>query len=97
MDGDEDVHVGRNTDEQLYELTIGGDRIGLIAYREHDDRVALLHTEVDESLEGRGLGSRLVQDTLDDLRARGLLVVPLCPFVRAYIRRHPEYEDLVAA
>jgi predicted GNAT family acetyltransferase len=47
------------------------------------------------SLENKGLGARLVAGALDDIRARGLRVVPFCPFVRAYIRRHPEYADLV--
>ena len=45
--------------------------------------------------EGRGLGGRLVVGALDDIRARGLLTVPLCPFAAEYIRRHPEYQDLV--
>ena len=45
--------------------------------------------------EGHGVGSRLVQGALDDLRARGLAVVPLCPFVAGFIDRHPEYADLV--
>jgi predicted GNAT family acetyltransferase len=47
------------------------------------------------SAEGRGLGSRLVAGALDDIRARGLRAVPLCPFAAAYARRHPEYADLV--
>jgi predicted GNAT family acetyltransferase len=57
--------------------------------------VAFLHTEVDPTVQRRGLGSALVAGALDDARARGLAVVPLCPFVDAYIRRHPEYADLV--
>jgi predicted GNAT family acetyltransferase len=55
----------------------------------------LVHTEVAPSAEGAGVGSRLVRGALDDVRARGLRVAPLCPFVREYIRRHPEYADLV--
>ena len=54
-----------------------------------------MHTEVSPSLEGQGLGARLVAGALDDIRARGLRVVPICPFVRTYIRRHPDYADLV--
>jgi predicted GNAT family acetyltransferase len=53
------------------------------------------HTEVEPELERHGVGSQLVAATLDDLRARGLPVVPICPFVRGFIRRHPEYADLV--
>jgi predicted GNAT family acetyltransferase len=55
----------------------------------------LVHTEVEPRAEGTGLGSQLVTEALDDIRARGLRVVPLCPFVAAYIRRHPDYADLV--
>jgi predicted GNAT family acetyltransferase len=52
-----------------------------------------VHTEVSPTVEGEGLGSRLVSGALDDIRARGLEVVPLCPVAAAYIRRHPEYAD----
>jgi predicted GNAT family acetyltransferase len=63
--------------------------------RRRPDAIALVHTEVSVSLEGRGLGAQLVSGALDDLRARGLKVVPICPFVRSYIGRHAEYDDLV--
>jgi predicted GNAT family acetyltransferase len=56
-----------------------------------------VHTEVILAVEGKHVGSRLVQQALDDIRGRGLGVVPMCPFVRAYIERHPEYADLVSA
>ena len=55
----------------------------------------LVHTEIAPSVEGEGLGSTLVAGALDDIRARGLEVVPLCPFASAFIERHPEYADLV--
>lgn len=53
------------------------------------------HTEVPSSLEGRGVGSRLVKAALDHVRAAGAGVIPSCPFVAAYLRRHPEEADLV--
>ena len=56
-----------------------------------------MHTDVAPKWEGKGVGSTLVQGALDDVRARGLKVQPICPFVAAYIRRHPEYQDLVAS
>jgi predicted GNAT family acetyltransferase/glutaredoxin len=80
-----------------YELRDGERMIGEAAYHRRDGRIALTHTEVDEALEGRGLGGALVAAALDDARREGLEVVPLCPFVAAYIERHPEYQDLVAA
>lgn len=58
--------------------------------------VDLFHTEVDPRLRNRGLGAVLVRAVLDDLRARGDRVIPTCPFVAAFIRRNPEYEDLLA-
>jgi predicted GNAT family acetyltransferase len=54
------------------------------------------YTEVDESYEGRGLGNRLAEAALEDVRGKGLVVVPLCPFIARYIQQHPEYHDLVA-
>jgi uncharacterized protein len=80
-----------------YELRDGERMIGEAAYRRRNGRIAFIHTEVDEALEGRGLGSALVATALDDARRERLEVVPLCPFVAAVIERHPEYQDLVAA
>jgi predicted GNAT family acetyltransferase/glutaredoxin len=88
------VHV---PEASRYELRDGDRMIGEAAYRRRNGRLALIHTEVDEALEGRGLGSRLIATALDDARREGLEVVPLCPFVASYIRRHPEYQDIVAA
>ncbi len=83
----------RNNERELrYELTRDDEVLGFIAYRAEPEtgRVTLVHTEIDPAYEGQGLGSVLVKGALDDLRERGLTVVPLCPFVRAYLRRHPE-------
>ncbi len=80
-----------------YELRLGGHLIGLAAYRRRNGRIAFTHTEVDESCEGRGFGSRLAAAALDNARREGLEVVPLCPFIAYYIERHPEYEKLVAS
>lgn len=88
------MRVVDNPAEQRYELLDGGELLGEIVYRERDDVLALVHTEVEPKRQG--LGSELVKGALDDVRARGLRVVPVCPFVRAYIRRHPEYADVTA-
>ncbi|MGZ4400986.1 MAG: GNAT family N-acetyltransferase [Gaiellaceae bacterium] len=79
-----------------YELRLADNPIGLAAYRRRDGRIAFTHTEVDESCEGRGFGSRLVAAALDDARRQGLEVVPLCPFVARFIERHSEYKELLA-
>jgi len=90
-----DVHVQDNPDELRYELRVDGDLAGEIRYRRQPGTVVLVHTDVEPSLEGQGLGAVLVRGALEDIRSRGDRVVPICPFVRAYIRRHPEYADLV--
>ena len=88
--------VVRNNPEELrYEALRDDQLVGLIRYRTEPGVVVLVHTEVDEAVEGTGVGSALVRGALDDLRARGLRLVPVCPFVAAYLRRHPEYADLV--
>lgn len=87
--------VRHNPEELRYEALRDGQLVGLIRYRTEPGVVVLVHTEVDEAVEGTGVGSQLVSGALDDLRARGLRLVPLCPFVAAYLRRHPEYADLV--
>ena len=88
--------VADNRRASRYELWLGTTRAGLIEYRSEPGVVLLIHTEVAPSFEGQGLGERLVAAALEDLRARGLELVPVCPFVRAYLRRHPDQADLVA-
>jgi len=79
-----------------HEIRLGDRRIGLAAYRRRDGRIAFTHTEIDESCEGRGFGSRLAAGALDDAQRQGLQVVPLCPFIARFVERHPEYGELVA-
>ena len=87
----DELRVEDNPAKHRYEARAGERLLGFILYRAEPDHIALIHTEVEPELEHRGVGSRLVAATLDDIHARGLAVVPICPFVRAYIRRHPEY------
>jgi hypothetical protein len=85
------MEVTDNAAELRYEIHVDGRLAGSIRYTRDGDVVTLVHTEVDPAFEGHGVGSALVQGALDDARARGLTVRPLCPFVRAWLRRHPEY------
>ena len=91
---DRDV-VRDNPEELRYELVRDGEVIGVILYRATPGVIVLLHTDVEPAFEGEGVGNRLVAGALDDIRARGLRLVPVCPFVAAYLRRHPEQRDLV--
>jgi uncharacterized protein len=90
------MQVVDNAGERRYELLIDGRVAGYTRYKRKGDLVLLMHTEIDPELEGKGLGSELVEGALADIRARGLTVRPLCPFVQAWLRRHPEAADLVA-
>jgi predicted GNAT family acetyltransferase len=78
-----------------YELPVG-DRIATAYYRRDGDRLVLTHTEVPTELRGQGVGAILVRAVLDDIRARGLRVVPRCPFVKSFIDSHSDYLDLLA-
>ena len=69
--------------------------IAIAAYTERPGVRVITHTEVPAHLRGRGIGARMVKAVLDDIRARGLRVVPRCPFVRDFIRRFPAYGDLL--
>jgi predicted GNAT family acetyltransferase len=92
---DDDGRVVDNPAELRYELEVDGTLAGILRYRTEPGVVVLVHTDVDPAFEGRGLGGRLVAGALEDVRARALHVVPHCHFAAAYIRRHPEYAELV--
>lgn len=89
------VEVRHNTDEQQYEVWVDGTRAGLAVAREEGDVVVFPHTEVDEAFEGQGLASTLVTAALDDVRARGKQVQAVCPYVKRFIAKHEEYQDLL--
>ena len=92
-----DPVVRHNEADHRFELEIEG-RTAFLQYRlpKAGDSISLLHTEVPAELEGHGMGGKLAQAALEFARAAHLKVIPLCPFVAAYIRRHPEYLELVA-
>ena len=83
-------------DAERYEIRDGDRLLGLAAYQRHGEQVVFTHTEIDPGTEGSGLGGKLVRAALDDVRGKGGTVVPMCSFVRGWIERHPEYQDLLA-
>lgn len=83
-----------NPKMQRFELRIG-ELTAIADYHINGRTMEFTHTEVPAALEGRGVGSRLVRFALDEARRRGFRVLPACRFVAVYIRRHPEYADLV--
>lgn len=90
----ESVEVVDNKAEQRYEAAVNGE-LAVVEYRLEGDRILFRHTEVPADLEGHGLASKLAQTILDDARARHLGVVPICPYIASYIKRHQEYLDVV--
>lgn len=83
-----------NTAAKRYEFDLGDD-MALVEYIETPDFMVLTHTEVPARYEGQGIGSELVRSVLEDVRARNKQIIPQCPFIAAYIYRHPEWEDVV--
>lgn len=84
-----------NSPEHQYEFRIG-DEIAKIEYiKTKNDEIYLTHTEVPLTLEGRGIGSQLIEKTLQNIELQRLRFVPLCPFVAGYIQKHPEWRRIV--
>ena len=78
-----------------YELRVDGALAGFINYHLHGETISLIHTEVDAGFQGGGIAGRLARYSLDDARKRHLAVLPSCPYIRSWIKRHPEDMDLV--
>lgn len=91
----ERIETADAPDRDRYELSIDGEVVGFTAYSARPGLIAFVHTEVDERLQGRGLADRLIRFALEDARSRSLAVLPFCPFVKAFIERHREFEALV--
>jgi len=91
----EDVTLTDNTARQRYELLAAGAVVAYTQYELPEGAVKFVHTEVPPAYEGRGFGSELARLALDDVRSRGLRVIPVCPFIAGYIRRHPPCQSLV--
>jgi len=92
-----DVEVTDNPDKARFEIVADGELAGFVQYHLRDGEIAFTHTQTDDRFRGHGLGGRLVRESLDQARARHLVVLPYCPFVNSWITEHPEYADLIPA
>jgi predicted GNAT family acetyltransferase len=91
------LEVRNNTEEEQFEVPLNDGDLGVIVYRMHgEDVYVMLHTEVPPAYGGKGIADKLVHDALDMVRAEGKKVIAICPYVKAYIKRHPDYQDLAA-
>jgi predicted GNAT family acetyltransferase len=89
--------VVENREAERFEVLLDGAVAGFVQYKRRHDVLSLIHTEVQPQFEGRGLASALARGALQVARAEGLGVLPYCPYIRAYLQRHPDDLDLVPA
>jgi hypothetical protein len=90
-----DIGITNNSDEHRYEARIGGALAGFCEYNLLSDAIMFTHTEVLPAHEGQGVGSALARHVLDEARAAGRHVIPVCQFIAGWIRKHRDYADLV--
>ena len=86
--------VQRVDAKHRYEILVDGTTAGLTAYRDRDDQRVFYHTEIGDAFAGQGLASILVQQALTDVRALGKRVVPVCPYVAKFLKKHDEFADI---
>lgn len=86
-----------NPDKKRFELDIEG-KLSVIEYtfKKSTNQIFLVHTETHPELRERGVGQKLVKEALDIVREQGFELVPLCPYVVAFLKRHPQYHDLMS-
>ncbi len=90
------IEVRDEPDPGRYVIEVDGKGVGFTDYHVRGGHIYFfVHTEIKTGFEGLELGSKLIRHALDDVRSRGATVIPLCPFVRGFIERHSEYQDLI--
>lgn len=85
--------VTHNSRRSRFEIAVEGRRVGLAEYTEDDGRRIFFHTEVDDAYSGQGLAGALIRAALEATRAAGLRIVPVCPYVAAFVKRHHDWDD----
>ncbi|HEV2082260.1 MAG TPA: GNAT family N-acetyltransferase [Brevundimonas sp.] len=91
---DLDPDIRDDRDSRRYELTLDG-LTSVVMYNEAGGGLMITETLVPPPLEGRGVASRMARHVLEDIRRRGLVVLPTCPFFSGYLKKHPEWRDVV--
>jgi predicted GNAT family acetyltransferase len=90
-----DMNISENKERKRFETIVEG-KTAFIEYIRAQDSVYLTHTEVPKELEGKGIASSMVKQVLELIKGEDHKLVPLCPFVAAYVKRHPEWRELLA-
>ena len=91
----EDISLIKNENKRRFEIEVDG-KYAFTNYGEFGNQIALVHTETEAELKGKGAASALVEKTLNYLEEHHLILLPFCPFVFAYIKRHPEWKRIVS-
>lgn len=92
---DESARVVRNDEKNRYEVWLGEELAGFSAFTPDGDQLVFTHTEIDGAFAGKGLGKVLAGRALDDVVARGEVIVPVCPFIAAFVRKNEQYNEHV--
>jgi uncharacterized protein len=90
------ANVVHNPDQSRYEIHVDGEVAGFTQYRATPDALDFVHTEIGDAYEGQGLGGQLARGALDAVRADGKMVIATCPFIKGWIAKHEDYQDLLA-
>ena len=90
----DEVAVRDNTSANRYEVRVEN-YLAVMTYQRTPGRITFIHTLVPSALAGHGIADKMAHSVLEEARAAGLAIIPRCPYVAAYIQRHPEYRDLV--
>ena len=91
-----EIEVSENKEKKRFEVSLEG-KLALIDYIRAEDKMYLTHTEVPSEMEGKGIASSMVKQVFQQIRDENLKLVPLCPFVASYLKRHPEWKDILAS
>ena len=91
----EAIPVIKNDDKKRFEIEVNG-HFAFIDFKENDQTISLIHTETEPELQGTGAATAVVEKTLDYLKQNGKTLLPYCPYVFAYIKKHPEWKAIVA-
>ena len=90
------ISHGEGTNKGSWYVERDGERVAEMTYsKAGESRIIIDHTEVDESLKGQGVGKALVESAVEWARVSGVKILPLCPFAKAMIERHPEWQDVL--
>lgn len=90
----DEIRYSFNDGRGQYEAHLGDRRVGVINYRERDNLTLITHTGTETDMRGRGIAGELTRFAMDDLRAKGRKVKPICPYTVSWMYNHPEYRDL---